>query len=329
MLGVGIIGTGGMGKLHGASLGQIGDAQVVAAADSDPGALRAFADQFHPRHTYSDYQGLLQDAAVDAVLVCLPTYLHAPAVLAAAQAGKHVFCEKPIALDVRSAEQMVAGCYTAGVHLMMGFVRRFDSDWGAFRRMVHDGAIGRPIVWRHVIASGGPRSPWYMDRDKGGGPIVDGAIHDIDFAIWLFGKAAWYSGSARHFKASAFDTVTVSIGFGGGDELLLSWTWGLPLGAQGLLGQDAIGPGGAILFPGSVPVQDVPSGLVAEKQGVYILDRGHGREPRIFDKNDMFLDEMRHFVRCCVTGERPSVTGEDGLRAIEVCLAALEQAHKA
>ena len=328
MLRIGIIGTGGMGRLHATSLGKIGEALVVAAADASPEALRAFAQDFRPQRTYEDFRALVGDSEVDAVVICLPTYLHHLAVAAAAAAGKHVFCEKPISLDVRSAEGMVAACERAEVHLMMGFVRRFDNDWGTFKRMFEEGAIGRPVVWRHVIASGGPRNPWYLDKDMGGGPIVDGAIHDIDFANWLFGEAAWFTGSARSLKSSSYDTATVSIGYENGDELLLSWTWGLPYGALGLLGQDAIGPGGAILFPGSIPAQELPSDLDPEKTGAYLLDRGSTREPRLFEKNDMFLDEMRHFVHCCVSGEKPAVRGEDGLKAIKTCLSALERARK-
>ncbi|MGQ9554190.1 MAG: Gfo/Idh/MocA family protein [Anaerolineae bacterium] len=331
MIGIGIIGCGGMGRYHSRSLMQVPDVQITAAADMSGEALAAYAREFHPAHIYSDFHDLVNDAAVDAVLVCLPTYLHPPAVLAAAQARKQVFCEKPIAMTVQAAEEMIAACDKAGVHFMIGFVRRFDHDWGTFKRLVEAGAIGRPVVWRHVIASGGPRNPWYLDRDKGGGPIVDGAIHDIDFANWLFGEMVWATGTARSFKASSYDTVTVSIGYERGDELLLSWTWGLPFGATGMLGHDAIGPGGAVLFPGYYAEKELPSGLVADKQGAYIVDTGSdsGRRPEVFEKNDMFLDEMKHFVQCCKTGERPSVTGEDGLDALRVCLAALGEARKA
>jgi len=328
MLGIGIIGCGGMGRYHSLSLMKIPDVRITAAADMSEEALGAYAQEFHPAHTYSDYCDLVDDAAVDAVLVCLPTYLHKPAVVAAAQARKQVFCEKPIAMSAEAAGEMIAACDKAGVYLMMGFVRRFDHDWGTFKRLVEAGTIGRPVVWRHIIASGGPKNPWYLDREKGGGPIVDGAIHDIDFANWLFGEMAWAEGTARSFKSSSYDTVTVSIGYRSGDELLLSWTWGLPLGATGMLGHDAIGPGGAVLFPGYYAEKELPAGLATESKGAYIVDTGTQRRAEVFDKNDMFLDEMRHFVECSKTGSRPSVTGDDGLRAIEVCLAALAKARK-
>lgn len=329
MVNIGIIGCGGMGQLHSRSLAALDGARVVAAADASPEALQAYAEQFHPDRTYADFNALIEDGAVDAVVVCLPTFLHQPAVEAAARARKQVFCEKPIALSVAAAESMVEACAKANVHFMMGFVRRFDNDWGTFRRIVQADGIGRPIVWRHVIASGGPRSPWYNDRSKGGGPIVDGAIHDIDFANWLFGRMAWSEGVARSFKSSAYDTVTVSIGYESGDELLLSWTWGLPLGARGWNGQDALGPDGIVLFPGSYPASELPEGFASERLGAYVVDSGADRRLETFEKHDMFLEEMRHFVHCCNTGERPSVTGEDGVNAIRVCLTAIEEARKA
>jgi predicted dehydrogenase len=211
---------------------------------------------------------------------------------------------------------------------MMGFVRRFDHDWGTFKRLIEEGAIGRPVVWRHIVATGGPRNPWFLDKEQGGGPIVDGAIHDIDFANWLFGDVAWTEGTVRRFKATSWDTASVSIGYESGDELLLSWTWGLPTGAGGLHAQDAIGPGGSILFPHNVPPAEIPSDLSPE-QGLYLVDTGQEKRPAVFAKNNMFLEEMVHFVECCETGARPSVTGEDGLRALKVALRALGGAREA
>ncbi|MHB0877235.1 MAG: Gfo/Idh/MocA family protein [Anaerolineae bacterium] len=329
MVNIGVIGCGGMGKLHSRSLGKLGNARIVAAADADAAGLAAYASEFHPDRTHTEYAALLEDPAVEAVLVCVPTYMHPPIVQAAARAGKQVFCEKPIALSVQAAEEMVEACDKAGVLFMMGFVRRFDNDWGTFRQMVQQNEIGRPIVWRHVIASGGPSSPWYNDREKGGGPIVDGAIHDIDFANWLFGDAVWTAGVARSFKSSAYDTVTVSIGYEKGDELLLSWTWGLPLGGRGLCGQDALGPNGSVLFPGSFPQSELPEGFDAATSGAYLLDKGSACRTVTFPKNDMFLEEMRHFLACCESGQKPAVTGEEGLKAITVCLRALAEARKA
>ena len=329
MVNIGVIGCGGMGKLHSRSLATLGNARLVAAADANAASLEAFSSEFHPEREYTDFAKLVDDPGVEAVLVCVPTFMHAPIVQAAARAGKQVFCEKPIALSVPAAEGMVEACDKAGVLFMMGFVRRFDNDWGTFRQMVQNNDIGRPIVWRHVIASGGPSSPWYNDRDMGGGPIVDGAIHDIDFANWLFGDAVWTEGVARSFRSSAYDTVTVSIGYERGDELLLSWTWGLPLGGRGLCGQDALGPGGSVLFPGSFSESELPSGLDAATRGAYLLDTGSTRKPVTFTKNDMFLEEMRHFLACCESGQKPAVTGAEGLKAISVCLRALTEARKA
>ncbi|MGI6208507.1 MAG: Gfo/Idh/MocA family protein [Anaerolineae bacterium] len=328
MVNIGIIGCGGMGRLHSWSLQQVDGAQVTAASDSNPEALEAYASEYQPRRTYADFRELVRDPQVDAVVVCLPTFLHASAVLAAAEAGKHVFCEKPIAMKESDAEAMIAACERAGVHFMMGFVRRFDHDWGTFKRLIEEGAIGRPVVWRHIVATGGPRNPWFLDKEQGGGPIVDGAIHDIDFANWLFGDVAWTEGTVRRFKATSWDTASVSIGYESGDELLLSWTWGLPTGAGGLHAQDAIGPGGSILFPHNVPPAEIPSDLSPE-QGLYLVDTGQEKRPAVFAKNNMFLEEMVHFVECCETGARPSVTGEDGLRALKVALRALGGAREA
>ena len=328
MVNVGIIGCGGMGKLHSRSLKAIEGVRLAAACDIDAQALEAYAKEFSPARTYSDFGALVRDPGVDAVVVCLPTYVHKDAVLAAAAAGKQVFCEKPIALSEADAQEMIDACSQAGVILMLGFVRRFDNDWGTFKRLVEEGAIGRPVVWRHFMAGGGPHNSWFIDGEKGGGPIIDGAIHDLDFANWLFGPMAWCQGSARHFKSTSWDTVTVTIGYESGDELVLSWCWGLPKGAGGLHGQDAIGPGGTIFFPHSVPSGLVPADVPSDEQGAYWLDTGEEKKPVLFQKHDMFLVEMEHFIDCCANGKQPVVTGEDGLKAIRVALQSLASARK-
>jgi len=327
MVNIGVIGCGGMGRYHSRSLESIDSARIVAAADADENALKNYADEYQPARTYTDFAKLVEDPEVDAVIICLPTYLHHQAVVAAARAGKQVFCEKPIALTLASAEEMIRTCEESGVIFTIGFVRRFDNDWGTFKRLVESNAIGRPVIWRHVMASGGPRSPWYLDKDKGGGPIIDGAIHDIDFANWLFGEVAWTEGVTHRFKSSAFDTATVSIGYESGDELLLSWSWGLPAGAAGAAAHDAIGPGGAVLFPRTFSQDELPSDFDPSHQGAYLVDTGNERRAEIFEKNDMFLEEMKHFVSCCESGEQPAITGEDGLRALRVALRALSQAR--
>lgn len=328
MVNVGIIGCGGMGKLHSRSLKAIEGVRIAAACDIDEQALKAYSDEFAPSRTYTDLTELVKDPGVDAVVICLPTFLHKPAVLAAAAAGKQVFCEKPIALSEADAQAMIDACAKADVILMLGFVRRFDNDWGTFKRLIEEGAIGRPVVWRHFMAGGGPHNSWFTEADKGGGPIIDGAIHDLDFANWLFGPMAWCQGSVRHFRTTSWDTATVTIGYEGGDELVLSWCWGLPAGAVGLHGQDAIGPGGTILFPHSVPKDRLPDDVPLDEKGVYLLDTGADKKPVLFDKHDMFLVEMEHFIDCCASGKKPVVTGEDGLKAIRVALMALETARK-
>jgi len=120
----------------------------------------------------------------------------------------------------------------------------------------------------------------------------------------------------------------VTIGYESGDELVLSWCWGLPKGAGGLHGQDAIGPGGTILFPHSVPSGLVPADVPSDEQGAYWLDTGEEKKPVLFQKHDMFLVEMEHFIDCCANGKQPVVTGEDGLKAIRVALQSLASARK-
>ena len=156
MANVGIVGSGGMGGHHSRSLDKIDSARIVACADISEPTRAKLAEAHAIENVFEDYRDLLAMDEVEAVFVCLPTFLHRDAVVAAAEAGKHVFCEKPISMSLKSAQEMIDACDRAGVKLMVGFVRRFDHFWGKMRDIVSSGAIGRPVLWRNCSASGGP-----------------------------------------------------------------------------------------------------------------------------------------------------------------------------
>ena len=326
---LGFIGCGGIARHHARQLVGIDGAQIVAGADINRDAARSFADDFGVKKAYGSYRSLLKSREVDAVLVCLPTYLHKPAVIAAAKAGKHVFTEKPMAMKVRDADRMIAACREAGVLLTVGFVRQFDNDWGAMRKLVTSGAIGRPVIWQSCSAGSGPAIAWFNDAKMGGGPLIDGAVHNYNFAISMFGlgtdvQAASYTWNPAN---TGQDTVSAIIRFESGDQLLMSWSWGMRRGiATGGLHQ-VIGPEGAISW--GVPDELLPETFDKETQGALLVSKPDGvREAAVFQKNNMFGDQMRHVVACFSAGTQPKVTGEHGRTSLAVAEAVLKSAPK-
>jgi len=318
----GIIGCGGMGRHHTQSLAGIDGAQVAACADVDGEVAKAFAEAHGVPQAFDDYRRLLDLAELDGVFVTTPTFTHREIVEAAAAAGKEIFCEKPIALTVEDAEAMLAACERAGVQLMIGFVRRYDSHWGKVRELVQAGAIGRPVVWRQCNAGPCPKSPWYMYKDKGGGPLIDGAVHTYDFARHIYGdaQAVWADMTRLRRDRTAWDTGTAAIRFHSGDDLVLSWSWGLPPGVRGGSILDVLGPDGVILFTAS-PDQ-LPEGCSPEEYGgISIIRQDGATEVASFRKTNMFDDMVRAYVATLESGGRVPIPGEAGLRATEIACA--------
>ena len=325
MLNFGIIGCGGMGRHHSGSLAAIDGAQVIACADPNLEAANELATTHAVANVFEDYRRILDLGEVDGVFVTTPTFTHREIVVAAAQAGKQIFCEKPIALTVEDAQAMVDACQEAGVGLMIGFVRRYDNHWGKVRELIQAEAVGRPVVWRQCSAGSCPRSAWYMYKDKGAGPLMDGAVHTYDFARHIYGDAATVWGDVTRLRRdrTAWDTGTAAIRFHSGDDLVLSWSWGLPSGVSGGGFIDVLGPDGVILF--SAPAEEVPEGC----GGVTIVREGGEKETVPFQKNSMFGEMVADYVRTLAEGGSVPIPGEAGLKATEIACAIFASTEKA
>ena len=202
MLNIGFIGCGGIARNHASRLTHIRGARIVAAADVVADAARGFARDYGAPYHADDYRRILERPELDAVWVCTPTHQHPAPVIAAARAGKHVFCEKPMALTMAAARRMKKACDEHGVRLTIGFVRRFDAQWGKLKQIVQSGDLGTPVIWRFA-AGGRPANPWFRDETKGGGPLMDGAIHNYDYALQIFGPAASVQASSLQFGMTA------------------------------------------------------------------------------------------------------------------------------
>ena len=185
-IGVGVIGTGRIGKLHIEHLAQnIPEAELIALCSLDLPDAEALGEQFNVWKVTSDYTVLLADPKVEAVLVASATDTHAEISKAAAKAGKHVFCEKPISLDLGQVDETLAIVEEAGIKFQVGFNRRFDASFVRIREAVASGEIGEPHIMR--ITSRDPAPPPIEYVKVSGGIFLDMTIHDFDMARYLIG----------------------------------------------------------------------------------------------------------------------------------------------
>ncbi len=322
---VGVIGGGGIAGAHLPHLVKRSDAvELTGIADINADAAKATAEKYGIARHVTDFRELLPDA--DAVLVCVPTWLHADIAVEALRAGKHVFCEKPMARTQESADAMCEAAAQSGTTLQLGFVRRFDDEWLAWRDAVQQQKIGRPVVWRDVAAGAGPQAAWYNRDEQGGGPFLDGCIHNLDFALHTFGPAVWAFTHARTMRPgnTALDTGTATVHFQSGDELLLAWTWGLPQGCGGARVFEFLGPEGTLTWP-----KDDPYHAYESSERHFVINRGGNEEKEnvAFPGNSLgaaFERQMDEFIEAAQGRITPRAGGHEGRESLRLALAILQ-----
>jgi len=194
MIAYAIIGCGRIFPNHAASVQANEHARLVAVADIRPGPLGRAASQFNA-DPYDDYEEMLRRPDIDAVSVCLPHHLHEPAVLAAARAGKHVLCEKPIALDREQALRMIEACRSAGVKLGIVLQNRYNEATGKVLRALGEGRFGALVAGSMLQAV--HKDPSYYQDDwhgrwatEGGGALLTQSIHSLDLLCLFLGRPA-------------------------------------------------------------------------------------------------------------------------------------------
>jgi myo-inositol 2-dehydrogenase / D-chiro-inositol 1-dehydrogenase len=182
-VGVALIGSGRMGAYHGATLAQrLPGARLAAVADPAPGAAEKLAAALGAGSAYTDPGQAFADAEVDAVVIAAPARFHADLVVAAAGAGKGVFCEKPMALTLADADRAIDAARAAGIVLQVGFNRRFAPDWAAARALLDDGRLGTPRLLRSVTRDPGGFDPSRVAPDT---IFNETLIHDFDALRFL------------------------------------------------------------------------------------------------------------------------------------------------
>ncbi len=265
------------------------------------------AEEFGADRAYDRVDALLEDPEVDAVYVSSPTYLHCEHVRAAAERGKHVFCEKPMALSPEECREMTAACERAGVHLEVCFVLRGWPVYHQVKAVVDSGRLGQVVELRAHLTKWTPREEgeWRLDPQKGGGgALMDVGSHYLDLFRYLEGDFARiaYMESSAVFGETVEESAFVTVEF--------------KSGAHGILGVSfAVSHSGNVL-----EVYGTEGTLLLGKDMVIITAEGEETHPAVF--SDYYSGLLAHFCRCVEEGGEPMASGEDGLRNLEVIEAA-------
>jgi inositol 2-dehydrogenase len=204
-VGLGVAGLGRIGSLHAANVaGRIPLADLVHVTDVDAGRARATGERLGVEWSTA-YEDLLRDDAVEAVVLATPTPLHAEMVEQAAAAGKHVFCEKPISLELPPTLRAIEAAREAGIKLHVGFHRRFDPDWAAATARIRAGELGDVYLFRTSLRD--MRPPAFDYIASSGGLFADVTIHDLDTARWMVGEIEEVSAFGAALSDGAFAEV--------------------------------------------------------------------------------------------------------------------------
>jgi myo-inositol 2-dehydrogenase/D-chiro-inositol 1-dehydrogenase len=318
---VGVIGAGRIGSLRAEVLAHhVPQAELVAVSDADLSAATRLAARISGLAVRDDYHALIVDPGIDALFVCTPTSTHAEIMVAAAAAGKHLFVEKPIALDMDQVDYALVAVERAGILMQIGLNRRFDPTFSRVRQAIVDGTIGE-VHLLHII-SRDPAPPPLAYVVTSGGLFADMMIHDFDMARYLVGSevvSVYARGAVRISpeigEAGDIDTATVMLTFDNG-----------VLGTIENSRQAVYGYDQRVELLGSLG--GISTGNVYPNQvTISTADDIHRDLPLNFFMQryaESYTIETRAFVDAVLTGQAPSPTGTDGRAALQIAMAARE-----
>ncbi len=318
-----MIGAGRVGKLHSGTIKQyVPNAEITALVDPAAAILNETGDQFEIDGRYASLDEALDRADFDAVIITTPTFTHLPLAEAAAAQGKHVFLEKPMAMNLRECDAIIAATEEKGLLLQLGFMRRFDPEFVAAAERIFAGEIGEPTLIKSLTHGPGLPPPWANDIRTSNGMIAEVNSHDLDCVRWLMGsnlqriylEVANFKGDERGATAEHFyDNMLATIKFESGALGNISGVCPCDYGYDARV--EIIGKKG-IMQIGSMQGMDV---VVCINRDQGLITPIYKRWPERFAW--AYIHEIQHFIDCVRTGTKPRVGGEDGRWAVAGVLA--------
>lgn len=332
MLKVGIIGAGNISGIHASAYETLSErAQVVAVADIRKEKAEALAERLGADKVFDNADKLLQED-LDMVDICLPTFLHEEYVVKAARSGKHVLCEKPMALSVASADKMIEAAQAAGVKFMVAQCIRFWPEYVAVREKLNTGELGKIIAVTAARVGSAPRTSWndwMLKPELSGGAVVDFHIHDVDFINSIIpSKPRTVAAVGVKSECGALNHVNTNITYEDGTIAAVEGDWFVPQGYPFTMFLRVTCEDGSIEF-------QFKAGVNIEKRNEakpqVILYR-EGAEPEMLDVpegKDAYLAEIEYFLDCIENDQEPAVvTPQDARDSLKVVLAARDSVEK-
>jgi 1,5-anhydro-D-fructose reductase (1,5-anhydro-D-mannitol-forming) len=320
LVGWGIVGLGRIAERFAVVCSQAENAWLAAACSRDPAKAAAFATRHNAPCSYDSYDAMLADPVVDAVLICSPNALHATQAIAAARVGKHVFCEKPMALTVRECEEMIAASRQAGVRLGVGYHLRQHPAHREMRRLVASGSLGEVQLARahFFVGTQYDRGGWKAAPDiAGGGAVMSAGVHALDILCYVVGREV--------VEVTAFaDALPV-------DEIV-ACVLRFECGALAYMDTARVVPFASsrndVLVYGTSASAIALGTLGGRATGRLEITTGEGTVAEDVAGPDLYVQEIEEFSRCIREGGEPSASGLDGLRVVEITEALYASAHR-
>lgn len=319
---VGLVGLGRMGNFHATNLaGRIPLADLVRVVDADEGIVRDVSERLRGVEWSTEYGDLLHDPDIDAVVIASPTPLHADMIEAAAEAGKHVFCEKPISLEIKRTYEAIEAARVAGIKLQVGFHRRFDPDYRRAWEKIAAGEVGEVYLFRTSLRD--MQAPSFDYIKGSGGFFADVTLHDFDAARWLIGEIEEVTafGAAlsdpRFGEVGDIDNAVVAARFAGG--------------ALGVIDNSRVAGYG---YECSSEIMGSRATLRIDNHrrvSVQTLTPDSSHQDYVSDFIERFADAyaagLESFVRAVLDDREPEVSGADAAAAFVLAKAA-ERSHR-
>lgn len=339
-VGVGCIGCGFVAnEIHLPNYLSSPKADIIAVADINKELAKETADRYNIKKIFSDYTDLLKNDDIDAISICVPTHLHSKITIEAAEAGKHILCEKPIAISIKESEKMIQAAENNNVKLMIGHPLRFLPNHQLARKMISENKIGKVYFSRAQSTSPGPygtsgiKSPFYFDPNKGGGALFDMGYHLVDMLIWFFGDISEAKGTIGTYRPDinqADDIASLSLKFNDGllGQIFVSWVniqnWNVMttfnnlqvVGEEGIIESNLWGPYLHYFNDKS---------LVCKIKGkIKMTPANLDANIPFIAKNYAYKQEIESFINSILKDISPPITGEDGLKALKGVLKAIQ-----
>lgn len=318
-----VLGLGWFGEKHCEALSAVPNVEIAAVCTRNTERLAEVAGTFGVAKTYTDYHAMLADPEIESVSITTMWDQHADPAVAALEAGKHVFLEKPMASTVEDCDRIVAAAKAASGFFMTGHICRFNPRYAAAKEAIDEGRIGKIVSMyaRRNLPS------WVgatvLDKI---GPIIGDGVHDTDLMFWFSGSRAVsaYAQTVQHRSHAHPDLGQVMYRLESGASCILEAVWCLPDTTPFQIDErlEIVGT------EGSISIHDThPNLMVVDKGGARCPDTTYW--PTLHGKlRGALRDELAYFAQCVLDGERPTViTPEESREAVRACLAAEESAR--